>query len=44
VRDFAASLGLDEGDAIEAGLRKKSEEFREAGSEIYLSGSSTASR
>jgi phosphomethylpyrimidine synthase len=44
VRDFAASLGLEEGEAIEAGLRKKSEEFREAGSEIYVSGSSTSNR
>ena len=36
VRDFAASLGLDEEAALEKGMQKKSEEFRESGSEIYL--------
>jgi phosphomethylpyrimidine synthase len=36
VRDFAASLGVDEGEALDAGMKKKSEEFREAGSEIYV--------
>ena len=36
VRDFAASLGLDEDEALEKGMAEKSEEFKEAGSEIYL--------
>jgi len=36
VRDFAASLGVQEGQAIEAGMKQKSEEFREVGAEIYL--------
>jgi phosphomethylpyrimidine synthase len=36
VREFAASLGLGEGEALDAGMKKKSEEFRESGSEIYL--------
>ena len=36
VRDFAASLGLDEEEALEKGMQKKSEEFRASGSEIYL--------
>jgi phosphomethylpyrimidine synthase len=36
VRDFAASLGLEDTEALDAGMKKKSEEFREAGGEIYL--------
>ncbi len=35
VRDFAAAAGLAEGDAIEAGLRQKSEDFLREGAEIY---------
>jgi phosphomethylpyrimidine synthase len=35
VRDFATSLGVDEGTAIEVGMKRKSDEFREAGAEIY---------
>ena len=35
VRDFAASAGVAEGEAIEAGLRQKSEDFRREGGEIY---------
>jgi len=36
VRDFARSLGLGESEALETGMQQKSQEFREAGSEIYL--------
>ena len=36
VRDYAARLGLDEGAAIEEGLRDKSQEFRRSGAELYL--------
>ena len=36
VRDFAASLDLDESEALKKGMEKKSEEFRESGAEIYL--------
>ncbi len=36
VRDFAASLGLDEKEAVEKGMEQKSEEFKETGSEIYM--------
>ncbi len=35
VRDYAAEHGLDEGDALKAGMEAKSAEFREAGSEVY---------
>lgn len=36
VRDFAAENGLDSKEAIEEGMKKKAEEFKSAGSEIYL--------
>ena len=36
VRDFAASLDLDEAAALQKGMEKKSEEFLESGAEIYL--------
>ncbi len=36
VRDFAASLGLDEDQALDEGMKRKSEEFKESGSEIYI--------
>ncbi len=36
VRDFAASLGLGEEQALDEGMKQKSEEFRESGSEIYI--------
>ena len=36
VRDFAASLGLDDTEALETGMDQKSEEFRKAGGEIYV--------
>ncbi len=35
VRDYAAKLELDEKNAIEQGMKEKSEEFKKAGSEIY---------
>jgi len=35
VRDYAAKLELDEKEAVERGLKEKSEEFRKKGSEIY---------
>ena len=36
VRDYAAQQKIDEDQAIQRGLQEKSEEFRKAGSEIYL--------
>ncbi len=36
VRDYAAQKQIEEDEAIQIGLREKSEEFRKAGSEIYL--------
>ncbi len=36
VRDFAAAHGLSEGDALEAGLRGKADEFRDRGAELYV--------
>jgi phosphomethylpyrimidine synthase len=36
VRDYAASLGMDGGEALEEGMRRKSQEFREAGSRVYI--------
>ncbi len=36
VRDYAAQKKVDEDQAIQIGLQEKSEEFRKAGSEIYL--------
>ncbi|MEK9502985.1 phosphomethylpyrimidine synthase ThiC [Gaopeijia maritima] len=38
IRDYAAEHGLETAEAIEAGLAEKSEEFRDAGSEIYVAG------
>jgi phosphomethylpyrimidine synthase len=35
VREFAASIGVGEEKALEAGLEAKAQEFREAGAEIY---------
>ena len=35
VRDYAASLGVDEQSALEKGMEEKSAEFKKAGSEIY---------
>ncbi|MDF1702806.1 MAG: hypothetical protein P1V36_16780 [Planctomycetota bacterium] len=35
IRDFATEKGLDTEEAVAAGLSKKSENFREAGGEIY---------
>jgi phosphomethylpyrimidine synthase len=36
VRDYAAKKQIEEDQAIQIGLQEKSEEFRKAGSEIYL--------
>jgi phosphomethylpyrimidine synthase len=36
VRRYAAEQGLDEDGAVEAGLKAKAGEFREAGGEIYV--------
>ncbi len=36
VRDYAAQKKVEEDQAIQVGLQEKSEEFRKAGSEIYL--------
>ena len=36
VRDYAASLGVDEKTALDKGMEQKSEEFKQAGAEIYL--------
>lgn len=36
VRDYAAQKSIEEDHAIQIGLQEKSEEFRKAGSEIYL--------
>jgi phosphomethylpyrimidine synthase len=35
VREYAARQGLGEGEAVEAGMREKAEEFREGGGAIY---------
>ncbi len=35
IRDFAKEKGLDTEEAIQAGLTKMSDEFQEAGGEIY---------
>jgi phosphomethylpyrimidine synthase len=36
VRDFAAQQGVDEARAVDLGMQNKSEEFKRAGSEIYI--------
>ncbi len=36
VRDYAAKKELQEGKALEEGMKEKSEEFKEKGSEVYL--------
>jgi phosphomethylpyrimidine synthase len=36
VRDYAASIGVEEGEALDTGMKQKSEEFRKAGAEIYV--------
>jgi phosphomethylpyrimidine synthase len=35
VRDYAASLGISEGKALESGMEDKSREFRSSGAELY---------
>jgi len=37
VRDYAASIGINEVVALEEGLKEKSKEFKETGSKIYVS-------
>jgi phosphomethylpyrimidine synthase len=37
VRDFAASHGVSESEAIEIGMKEKSAEFAAAGESVYLS-------
>ncbi|QQS45893.1 MAG: phosphomethylpyrimidine synthase ThiC [Acidobacteriota bacterium] len=36
VRDYAARQGIEEQKALEAGMREKAEEFKQAGAEIYI--------
>jgi phosphomethylpyrimidine synthase len=36
IRRFAAEQGMDEGEAIDAGMQQMAGEFRESGSEIYV--------
>jgi phosphomethylpyrimidine synthase len=35
VREYAATLGVSETDALEKGMQEKSEEFKDKGAEIY---------
>ncbi|HEX4480494.1 MAG TPA: phosphomethylpyrimidine synthase ThiC [Rudaea sp.] len=41
VRDYAEQHGVAEGEAIAHGMAKKSAQFREAGSEVYIAASDT---
>ncbi len=41
VRDYAESKGMDLATAVEIGLKEKSEEFRQAGAEVYREPSAT---
>jgi len=36
VREFAAKQDISEQDALEAGMKEKSKEFTDKGSEVYL--------
>ena len=36
VRDYAAKKELDEAAAVEAGMQEMSEQFKQAGAEIYV--------
>lgn len=36
VRDYADSLKVDEDKALELGMKEKAEEFKKAGSEVYV--------
>jgi len=36
IRDYAAEKGLEDAEALEAGLKEKAGEFRKAGGEVYL--------
>jgi phosphomethylpyrimidine synthase len=35
VREYAATLGVSETEALEKGMQEKSEEFKDKGAEIY---------
>jgi phosphomethylpyrimidine synthase len=41
VRDYAAQKGLEEQAALQAGMKEKAEEFKKAGSQIYVEASSS---
>jgi len=36
VRDYAARIGVDESQALDAGMREKAEEFAQSGGELYV--------
>ena len=36
VREYAASIGVGESQAIEAGMREKAKEFAESGGQLYV--------
>jgi phosphomethylpyrimidine synthase len=38
VRAYAAKQGVEEAEALAAGMEEKSKEFKEKGSEVYLEG------
>jgi phosphomethylpyrimidine synthase len=42
VREYARRTGLDEADALAAGMEEKSVDFRAHGSEVYLDSGSTS--
>ncbi|MDD9860227.1 MAG: phosphomethylpyrimidine synthase ThiC [Nitrospira sp.] len=44
VRDYAARKQMEAGEALEAGLREKAEEFRQTGGDMYLRRESPASQ
>jgi hypothetical protein len=39
VRDYAAKKGLEDQAALEIGMKEKAEEFKKAGSQIYVKAS-----
>ena len=41
VRDYAASMEMDDEEALAAGLEEKAREFAESGQEIYSSSTSS---
>ena len=36
VRDYAAKEGIGEAQALERGMRQKSEEFKQSGAQVYV--------